>query len=214
MAKGRSHSKDHHHERLLGGFGDTQSHAAGADLSEEDVWFAEDAGVGGDGGSGSGGEEGLYGGGGRAAAQIRRWVKVERPAAGGLSLAFEGGGGGGESSSRRVVQRLRNVDASAAARGRRHEHRAAAAAPSSAPVSVPDWPRILRVESADSLHLHTGYDDDDGEWVPPHEYLAREYAKSGRSMTNSVVEGVGRTLKGRDLSRVRNAVWSQTGFFG
>ncbi|CAA6662444.1 unnamed protein product [Spirodela intermedia] len=28
----------------------------------------------------------------------------------------------------------------------------------------------------------------------------------------SVHEGVGRTLKGRDLSRVRNAVWQQTGF--
>ncbi|CAA6658214.1 unnamed protein product [Spirodela intermedia] len=210
MAKGRNHSKDHHHhERFLGGFGDAQGHVAGGDISEEDVWYAEDACASGDGGSVSGGEEGLYAR-GVAAAQIRRWVKVERPAVGGLSLAFEGGSGGaGESSSRRVVQRLRNVDASAAARGREHR-----AAPSSAPVSVPDWPRILRVESADSLHLHAGYDDDDGEWVPPHEYLAREYAKSGRSMTNSVVEGIGRTLKGRDLSRVRNAVWSQTGFFG
>jgi hypothetical protein len=29
-----------------------------------------------------------------------------------------------------------------------------------------------------------------------------------------VVEGVGRTLKGRDMSRVRDAVWSQTGFYG
>ncbi|CBI23248.3 unnamed protein product, partial [Vitis vinifera] len=30
----------------------------------------------------------------------------------------------------------------------------------------------------------------------------------------SVLEGVGRTLKGRDMSRVRDAVWSQTGFDG
>ncbi|CAI0453018.1 unnamed protein product [Linum tenue] len=28
----------------------------------------------------------------------------------------------------------------------------------------------------------------------------------------SVHEGVGRTLKGRDLSRVRNAIWEKTGF--
>ncbi|KAJ1424369.1 Senescence regulator S40 [Sesbania bispinosa] len=28
----------------------------------------------------------------------------------------------------------------------------------------------------------------------------------------SVHEGVGRTLKGRDLSRVRNAIWAKTGF--
>jgi len=29
-----------------------------------------------------------------------------------------------------------------------------------------------------------------------------------------VVEGAGRTLKGRDMSRVRDAVWSRTGFDG
>lgn len=53
--------------------------------------------------------------------------------------------------------------------------------------------------------------DDDGgggdEWLPPHEYLARI-----RSASLSVHEGVGRTLKGRDLSRLRNAIWKQTGF--
>ncbi|URD85758.1 hypothetical protein MUK42_27986 [Musa troglodytarum] len=33
-------------------------------------------------------------------------------------------------------------------------------------------------------------------------------------MATSVFEGVGRTLKGRDMSRLRDTVWSQTGFFG
>jgi hypothetical protein len=39
-------------------------------------------------------------------------------------------------------------------------------------------------------------------------YLARQQARA------SVVEGAGRTLKGRDMSRVRDAVWSRTGFDG
>lgn len=53
--------------------------------------------------------------------------------------------------------------------------------------------------------------DEDDERLPPHELLAREYARSQRT-TFSVCEGLGRTLKGRDMSRVRNAVWSQMGF--
>lgn len=47
--------------------------------------------------------------------------------------------------------------------------------------------------------------------LPPHELLAREYANS-QAMAFSVFEGAGRTLKGMDLRRVRNAVWMQTGF--
>ncbi|CAI0407204.1 unnamed protein product [Linum tenue] len=59
------------------------------------------------------------------------------------------------------------------------------------------------------------HDDDDSDgMVPPHEYLAREYARGRKSGGASVFEGVGRTLKGRDLRRVRDAVWSQTGFDG
>ncbi|WKA07725.1 hypothetical protein VitviT2T_025509 [Vitis vinifera] len=41
--------------------------------------------------------------------------------------------------------------------------------------------------------------------LPPHEIVARSHV-----MTFSVVEGVGRTLKGRDLRRVRNAVFQKT----
>ncbi|PIN21401.1 hypothetical protein CDL12_05874 [Handroanthus impetiginosus] len=44
------------------------------------------------------------------------------------------------------------------------------------------------------------------EMVPPHVMVARSH------VTFSVFEGVGRTLKGRDLLRVRNAVFKKTGF--
>ncbi|XP_023770919.1 uncharacterized protein LOC111919576 [Lactuca sativa] len=81
----------------------------------------------------------------------------------------------------------------------------------SLPVNVPDWSKILRdaYKQSDSDHVD---DDDcrggcDDHWLPPHEYLSRI-----RSASLSVHEGVGRTLKGRDLSRLRNAIWKQTGF--
>ena len=51
--------------------------------------------------------------------------------------------------------------------------------------------------------------------VPPHELLAKQGAKNGHaSMTFSVTEGAGRTLKGREICKVRDAVWKQTGFPG
>lgn len=58
-------------------------------------------------------------------------------------------------------------------------------------------------------------DDDDGEdeddMIPPHEWIARKLARSQIS-SFSVCEGIGRTLKGRDLSKVRNAILTKTGF--
>ncbi|KMT04169.1 hypothetical protein BVRB_8g186170 [Beta vulgaris subsp. vulgaris] len=54
-------------------------------------------------------------------------------------------------------------------------------------------------------------DDDDDDMVPPHEYLAKKLARSQIS-SFSVYEGIGRTLKGRDLSKVRNAILTKTGF--
>ncbi|KAK1260435.1 hypothetical protein QJS04_geneDACA018039 [Acorus gramineus] len=57
-------------------------------------------------------------------------------------------------------------------------------------------------------------EEEEEERVAPHEYLARERAQRGRLVGTSVVEGKGRTLKGRDVSRVRDAVWSRTGFSG
>ncbi|CAI9098024.1 OLC1v1034573C1 [Oldenlandia corymbosa var. corymbosa] len=85
----------------------------------------------------------------------------------------------------------------------------------SLPVNIPDWSRILGEEYREhKRESEDDVDDDDDEdqeddygRLPPHEYLARI-----RGSSFSVHEGVGRTLKGRDLSRVRNAVWKQTGF--
>lgn len=54
-------------------------------------------------------------------------------------------------------------------------------------------------------------DDDGDDMVPPHEYLAKKLARSQIS-SFSVYEGIGRTLKGRDLSKVRNAILTKTGF--
>lgn len=47
--------------------------------------------------------------------------------------------------------------------------------------------------------------------VPPHELIAKRLARAQIS-SFSVFEGAGRTLKGRDLSKVRNAVLTKTGF--
>ncbi|KAI3809366.1 hypothetical protein L1987_25338 [Smallanthus sonchifolius] len=83
----------------------------------------------------------------------------------------------------------------------------------SLPVNVPDWSMILRDQYKHHGRRNYDHDDDDVEFdgydemLPPHEYLART-----RIASFSVHEGVGRTLKGRDLSRVRNAIWKQTGF--
>lgn len=83
----------------------------------------------------------------------------------------------------------------------------------SLPVNIPDWSKILRDEyKVDEKWSFDGGDNggDNGngeEWVPPHEYLART-----RMASFSVHEGIGRTLKGRDLNKVRNAIWEKTGF--
>ena len=88
---------------------------------------------------------------------------------------------------------------------------AGAAAPrQSAPVRVPVWPgkaaAARRAEGGRKAADES--DDEEGEeMVPPHVVAARRHARS-----SSVLEGAGRTLKGRDLRRVRNAVLRQTGF--
>ncbi|KAK8636321.1 hypothetical protein V6N13_124068 [Hibiscus sabdariffa] len=86
-------------------------------------------------------------------------------------------------------------------------HKTQKIASASLPVNVPDWSKILKAE----YRVHGDKDaegggDGDGR-VPPHEYLARR-----RGASFSVHEGMGRTLKGRDLRCVRNAVWKETGF--
>jgi Senescence regulator len=87
--------------------------------------------------------------------------------------------------------------------------------PASLPMNIPDWSKILGNEYKNSVGARDWEEDDDdvageleaGKWVPPHEMVCRN-----RAMSFSVHEGVGRTLKGRDLSRLRNAIWEKTGF--
>ncbi|KAI3741040.1 hypothetical protein L1987_58707 [Smallanthus sonchifolius] len=128
----------------------------------------------------------------------RRAGVLPTASAGGLSVAFD------DQPMKRIVHQSRKgSDSLASPRGR---HVA-----TSAPVNVLDWSKIYRVDSVESMHdSDDGTDDHDTDMVPPHEYLARSH----RSDAKSVFEGVGRTLKGRDMSRVRDAVWSQTGFDG
>lgn len=97
-----------------------------------------------------------------------------------------------------------------------------AVAAASLPVNIPDWSKILGTEyggrgSAGAAAARWPSDERGGDeecrgglgWVPPHELLlCRERAAA----SFSVREGAGRTLKGRDLRRVRNAVLRRTGF--
>lgn len=76
-------------------------------------------------------------------------------------------------------------------------------------------------ESNDDNYHGVVNDDSDDEFeneggdyyykLPPHELIARRLARSQIS-SFSVFEGIGRKLKGRDLSKVRNAVLIKTGF--
>lgn len=129
-----------------------------------------------------------------------------------VEVAAEGrtsGGGGGQRGARRGMQ-----GGLSQAFGDGPGRQVAA----SAPVEVPAWPSRFAVPDAEPallFEMEMGDDDEDEEgkrgaagWVPPHVYLARRQARA------SVVEGAGRTLKGRDMSRVRDAVWSRTGFDG
>lgn len=88
----------------------------------------------------------------------------------------------------------------------------------SAPVNIPDWSKIYQNKNYSTTPAYNDAADDDWvedegstERVPPHEWLARKMAKNNIS-SFSVCEGAGRTLKGRDLSRVRHAVLTKTGF--
>ncbi|KAI4999088.1 hypothetical protein ZWY2020_059841 [Hordeum vulgare] len=88
-------------------------------------------------------------------------------------------------------------------------HGAAAAPRQSAPVRVPVWPGQAAGRTFKKADESDEEEDNGGEeeMVPPHVVAARRHARS-----SSVLEGAGRTLKGRDLRRLRNAVLRQTGF--
>lgn len=85
-------------------------------------------------------------------------------------------------------------------------------AAASLPVNIPDWSKILKDEYKENRRssVDEDYEEEEengGEWIPPHEFLAR-----GRIASFSMQEGTGRTLKGRDLNKVRNAIWQKIGF--
>ncbi|XP_047335511.1 uncharacterized protein LOC124939038 [Impatiens glandulifera] len=71
----------------------------------------------------------------------------------------------------------------------------------SAPMVVPDWSKVSHLEDED--------DDENDVRIPPHEWSARAMRNK---WSFSVCEGAGRTLKGRDLMTVRNAILTRTGF--
>ncbi|KAL8149882.1 hypothetical protein AgCh_006773 [Apium graveolens] len=93
---------------------------------------------------------------------------------------------------------------------KRNDHGRLDVASASVPVNVIDWSRVLGNEFTSRKAVfedNENENDVENERVPPHEYLART-----RGASCSVHEGVGRTLKGRDMRMVRNAVWKHTGF--
>jgi hypothetical protein len=80
----------------------------------------------------------------------------------------------------------------------------------SAPVAVPAWSKATADRRRREAEQEAAEEEDEDEGdlvVPPHEMAARRAAAAA-----SVMEGAGRTLKGRDLRRMRNAVWRTTGF--
>ncbi|KAF8006863.1 hypothetical protein BT93_K1000 [Corymbia citriodora subsp. variegata] len=81
---------------------------------------------------------------------------------------------------------------------------------SSAPMNVP-VPLAALSKQGKNRFFEVDNDFEDDEMLPPHEIVARGSGMSPRT-TFSVLEGAGRTLKGRDLRQVRNAIWRQTGF--
>ncbi|XP_059295138.1 protein S40-1-like [Lycium ferocissimum] len=106
---------------------------------------------------------------------------------------------------------------------------------SSSPVNIPDWSKNFNnkksrrvstitdhgssssVATSDgnvdtSINVDEEEDDYGDGMVPPHEYIARRLARNQIAASFSMMEGVGRTLKGRDLSKLRNAILTKTGF--
>ncbi|CAL9045085.1 unnamed protein product [Musa banksii] len=74
----------------------------------------------------------------------------------------------------------------------------------SAPVNVPAVPPEVKKGWEE--------DGDDYEMLPPHEIVARGSGNGSPMIPFSVLKGAGRTLKGRDVRRVRNVVLQKTGF--
>ncbi|KAF8403330.1 hypothetical protein HHK36_011432 [Tetracentron sinense] len=74
----------------------------------------------------------------------------------------------------------------------------------SAPVNVPALSKAVAADAKGRNHVIPEVDDEDGEdeMLPPHEIVARGSDRTPLT-TFSVLEGVGRTLKGRDLRQAQ-----------
>ncbi|KAL4387590.1 hypothetical protein GQ457_09G003340 [Hibiscus cannabinus] len=108
---------------------------------------------------------------------------------GGYSVNRAGFSGNGSVSRRRNAERTQN------------KKKKVATGAISLPVSIPRHNR--------GGVFHCGGDSEEDETVPPHVILGRRIAGE---MAFSVCTGNGRTLKGRDLSQVRNSILRMTGF--
>ncbi|XP_015582957.1 uncharacterized protein LOC8279851 isoform X2 [Ricinus communis] len=143
------------------------------------------------------------------------------------------------SSAARMIPRATTSGSSSSSNN--SSHGAQIVKQQSAPVNIPDWSKVCKKTSKKSSKKASDWrvtdDDDDDEdddyhravkvvdtddedeyadgdnnyQLPPHELISRRLARSQIS-SFSVFEGVGRKLKGRDLSKVRNAVLIKTGF--
>ncbi|CAI9087172.1 OLC1v1021176C1 [Oldenlandia corymbosa var. corymbosa] len=99
----------------------------------------------------------------------------------------------------------------------------------SAPINIPDWVKMLRRRNHQGnnnldgivgtnnnanafAYVDDGWDETDEEVLPPHEFTSRRFARNSRIASYSMCEGAGRTLKGRDLTSVRNSILTRTGF--
>ncbi|KAJ4959095.1 hypothetical protein NE237_026206 [Protea cynaroides] len=93
------------------------------------------------------------------------------------------------------------------------DHQSAEMTSSSFPVNIPEWSKILEEDYRDSCRRVDLVDDEDDvdSKIAPHEFLAKQIARN-HVASFSVHERIGRTLKGKDLSKARNAIWAKTGF--
>ncbi|VAH34796.1 unnamed protein product [Triticum turgidum subsp. durum] len=124
------------------------------------------------------------------------------------STAFPSGGAG--LSSLIADEDSRSPSAAIPAAARRERQPRSQPYHQSAPVAVPAWSKATadrRRREAEQEAADEEDEEDNELMVPPHEMAARRAAAAA-----SVMEGAGRTLKGRDLRRMRNAVWRTTGF--
>ncbi|KAL3620198.1 hypothetical protein CASFOL_035110 [Castilleja foliolosa] len=83
--------------------------------------------------------------------------------------------------------------------------------PRSAPVNIPMMPVAMARRSRELEVIVPEEEEEEmsGVVLPPHEVVA---LRNTPMLACSVLEGAGRTLKGRDLRQVRNAIWRSTGF--